>query len=76
MASTSMVTLSDDDHCPFCRTPVSGRLRWWALLSRHRTSEGEVEYCSGGCGCQVLVVDGEIVKTLVRRPRPARVAAP
>ncbi|QOV41277.1 EamA family transporter [Streptomyces ferrugineus] len=71
--SPSTATPSDDDHCPFCWSPVSGQVRRWTLRSHHRTSEGEVEYCSGGCGCQVVVVNGEIVKALVRRPQAARI---
>lgn len=36
----------------------------WTLRSHHRTSEGEVEYCVGGCGCLVILVNGEMIKSL------------
>jgi hypothetical protein len=51
------------DRCPVCwRTGFGQR---WSLLSRHPSSQGEVEYLRCDCGCVVVAVDGEVV---VRRP--------
>ncbi|WP_369212743.1 hypothetical protein [Streptomyces flavofungini] len=50
------------DRCPVCHEPTPARRQWWTLRSSHRTSEGEVEYCVGGCGCLVVLVNGELVK--------------
>ncbi|MGP3975782.1 hypothetical protein ACTWQF_17585 [Streptomyces sp. 8N114] len=68
MAPTSPNTPSDDDRCPVCQQPTPEEMRWWTLRSHHRTSQGEVEYCAGGCGCLVLLVNGEILKALPRPP--------
>lgn len=57
-------TTSTDDHCPVCHVRTSTHTHEWRLTSRHRTSEGEVEYCVGGCGCLVVLVDGEMVKSV------------
>ncbi|MFF3538792.1 hypothetical protein ACFYXP_33275 [Streptomyces sp. NPDC002466] len=57
------------DRCPVCHESTEGAARWWTLRSRHRTSEGEVEYCMGGCGCLVVLINGEMVKALTARRR-------
>ncbi|MFF3259053.1 hypothetical protein ACFYWO_07725 [Streptomyces sp. NPDC002932] len=69
MTSVSTVTPAGD-RCPVCHEPTPAETRWWTLRSRHRTSEGEVEYCVGGCGCLVVLLDGEMVKRLRRVVRP------
>ncbi|WP_346173371.1 EamA family transporter [Streptomyces cuspidosporus] len=62
-----------DDRCPVCQSPTRAETRWWTRRSRHLTSEGEVEYCVGGCGCLVVLVKGEIIKTLaLTRPAPQK----
>ncbi|MFE6886899.1 hypothetical protein [Streptomyces sp. NPDC057694] len=63
MTRTSTDT-SAYDHCPVCHEPISARTQWWKLKSRHRTSRGEIEYCLGGCGCLVILVDGEMIKAV------------
>ncbi|MEV7256795.1 hypothetical protein [Streptomyces sp. NPDC093937] len=60
----SVTVTPSQDRCPVCHEPTEGEARWWTLRSRHRTSEGEVEYCTGGCGCLVVLVNGEMVKAL------------
>ncbi|MFG3078429.1 hypothetical protein [Streptomyces sp. NPDC048225] len=55
---------SAQDCCPVCHGPVEGEAQWWTQQSRHHTSEGEVEYCTGGCGCLVVLLDGELLKAV------------
>lgn len=70
MTLTSAVTVTPptqdrtQDRCPVCHAATDGEAQWWTLRSRHRTSEGEVEYCTGGCGCLVVLVNGELLKAL------------
>ncbi|MFD9814341.1 hypothetical protein [Streptomyces sp. NPDC059080] len=52
------------DRCPVCDKPAPAEALLWTLRSHHRTSEGEVEYCVGNCGCLVILVNGEMVKNL------------
>ena len=63
MTPASAVTPSDD-RCPVCHEPTPAETQLWTLRSHHRTSEGEVEYCVGGCGCLVILVNGEMIKSL------------
>jgi aerobic-type carbon monoxide dehydrogenase small subunit (CoxS/CutS family) len=63
MTPTSALTLTVD-RCPVCGEPTPAEARWWTLKSHHRISEGELEYCASGCGCLVVLVNGEIVKSL------------
>ncbi|MGW7411060.1 hypothetical protein [Streptomyces sp. NPDC054863] len=69
-ASTTSATpeaAPSGDCCPFCGAPAGAGRQWWTLRSRHSTSEGEVEYCRGGCGCLVVLLDGSVVKTVPAR---------
>ncbi|TWV43434.1 hypothetical protein FRZ03_18925 [Streptomyces misionensis] len=72
------------DSCPVCWSPAADGAQW-ILLSRHRTSEGDIEYCVSACGCVAVLLDGELLRTVPagtpRRPmarareerrRPAR----
>ncbi len=49
------------DSCPVCWSSVEDGTEW-TLLSRHRTSEGDVEYCLSGCGCVAVLHDGRLLK--------------
>lgn len=49
------------DSCPVCWSSVEDATQW-TLLSRHRTSEGDVEYCLSGCGCVAVLHDGQLLK--------------
>ena len=51
------------DRCPACWSPVSGSAEW-VLLSQHETSEGDIEYCQSACGCVVLLLGGDLLKTV------------
>ncbi|MFF2012939.1 hypothetical protein ACFVWY_28225 [Streptomyces sp. NPDC058195] len=65
MTSVPSATVTPSpDRCPVCHELAEGAARWWTLRSRHRTSEGEVEYCTGGCGCLVVLVNGDMLKAL------------
>ncbi|TDC71766.1 EamA family transporter [Streptomyces hainanensis] len=48
--------------CPVCGRPAPGEAEQWTLRSRHRTSQGEIEYCATAGGCLVVLLNGEIVK--------------
>ena len=71
VAVSGGVSPADDDRCLVCGGLTEGESWRWTLLSRHRTSAGEVEYCVAGCGCQVVLLDGELIKTVRRRPAGA-----
>lgn len=69
------------DRCPVCLA-VADDGAAWILLSRHRTTQGEIEYCLSMCGCVVVLLNGELLKATpghvrggVPRPRPGHVAA-
>ncbi|MEU5896492.1 MULTISPECIES: hypothetical protein [unclassified Streptomyces] len=64
LTSAAAVTPPAQDRCPVCHEAAEGEAQWWTLRSRHRTSEGDVEYCTGGCGCLVVLVNGELLKAL------------
>ncbi|MFF3951670.1 hypothetical protein ACFYY1_00520 [Streptomyces sp. NPDC001890] len=57
------------DRCPVCHESTPEETEWWTLRSHHPTSEGEVEYCVGNCGCLAVLVDGEMVKSLAANRR-------
>lgn len=61
------------DSCPVCWSPVTDSAQW-VLLSRHRTSQGDIEYCLSTCGCVTVLLGGNLLKSVpaaVHR-RPAR----
>jgi hypothetical protein len=51
------------DRCPVCWSPVEGSTQW-VLLSHHRTSEGDIEYCQAACGCMAVLCGGELLKSI------------
>ncbi|CAM5451452.1 hypothetical protein GCM10010329_34180 [Streptomyces spiroverticillatus] len=59
---TSTTLTASDECCPLCYRRGEAGATWWVLRSSHRTSEGEVEYCYGRCGCLVILLAGELVK--------------
>ncbi|WP_129842311.1 EamA family transporter [Streptomyces sp. RFCAC02] len=59
----SSLPVRPTERCPVCMRPGGGE---WTLRSRHRTSEGETEYCATPGGCLVVMLDGRIVKHVSR----------
>ncbi|MEV7084686.1 hypothetical protein AB0O07_02075 [Streptomyces sp. NPDC093085] len=55
------------DRCAVCDRAGAADEARWSLLSRHRTSQGVVEYCACPCGGVVILVDGGLAKVLARR---------
>lgn len=54
-----------EDRCPVCWRPApAAGGRPWLLRSRHATSQGEVDYCVGPCGCLVVLLDGVLIKSV------------
>lgn len=61
------------DTCPLCWSPTADTGQW-ILLSQHRTSEGEVEYCLSTCGCVAILLNGDLLKSLTEGESPPAVA--
>nr|WP_143657529.1 hypothetical protein [Streptomyces sp. alain-838] len=51
------------DRCPVCWSPVADGARWMLLFQR-QTAEGDVEYCRSTCGCTVVLLAGNLVKSM------------
>lgn len=52
------------DRCPLLEwgCTATGSRPTWQLLSRHPTSDGDLEYCACSCDAVVLLLQGQLVK--------------